>query len=456
MMSRDWNRRARSDVRYYVALGRKSQSWQDFFRSGEDLVRGLEKELDRISSTTAPGERRALEIGCGPGRLMLPLSRHFREIHGVDVSDGMIRLARQNLSAVAHAHVHVADGTSLEQFSDESFDFAYSYAVFQHIPSREVVLNYLKETRRVLRNGGVARMQFNGLEASSGKYDTWTGVRFEAGEIAAFAREQDLQLLALEGVNTQYMWATFVKRPSGWFESLEKRAGGTSRLAIRWITSAESSSTAVPASGRYAALALWAQGLPPDADLNSLQIEVGGRDARITFIGVLQRDGLQQVAALLPKGLASGLQPVRLVWANTKLGPESFLRVVPPGPEVPRVVSVTDAVCPGGRAISSNKLRVSLEDSHRPEELRATVNGKSVPRTSFLCTIPDIPRFEIDFRLPAGMTAGKKRLECWHGRRYLGAWEIIVDRERFWWWSRIQPGEIFQAIRRFLTTARLP
>src|SRR5580704_5372279 len=130
MMSRDWNRRARSDVRYYVALGRKSQSWQDFFRSGEDLVRGLEKELDRISSTTAPGERRALEIGCGPGRLMLPLSRHFHEIHGVDVSEGMIRLARQNLSGIAHAHVHTADGTSLEQFSDETFDFAYSYAVF--------------------------------------------------------------------------------------------------------------------------------------------------------------------------------------------------------------------------------------------------------------------------------------------------------------------------------------
>ena len=38
---------------------------------------------------------RALEIGCGPGRLMKPLSRNFGEIHGVDVSDEMVRLARE-------------------------------------------------------------------------------------------------------------------------------------------------------------------------------------------------------------------------------------------------------------------------------------------------------------------------------------------------------------------------
>src|ERR1035437_1806765 len=90
-MSGDWNRRAKSDARYYVALGRKSQSWQDFFRGGEELVRSLEKELGRISTTTAQGERSALEIGCGPGRLMLPLSAHFREIHGVIVSERMGR-----------------------------------------------------------------------------------------------------------------------------------------------------------------------------------------------------------------------------------------------------------------------------------------------------------------------------------------------------------------------------
>jgi SAM-dependent methyltransferase len=443
IMSGDWNRRARSDARYYVALGRKSQSWQDFLNGAEDLVRGLEKELGRISTTTPESERRALEIGCGLGRLMLPLSAHFHEIHGVDVSERMVQLAGRNLAGVAHAHVHATSGTNLERFQDDSFDFAYSYAVFQHIPSREVVLRYLEETRRILRDGGVARMQFNGLEEVSGKYDTWSGVRFKAAEIATFAREHDLQLLALEGAGTQYMWGTFVKRQSG--------KGGTSTPAIRRITSAESSSPAVPARGRYAAFALWVEGLPADADLNTLRIEVGGLDSRITCIGIPHRDGLQQVTAHLPPGLEPGLQPVRLIWANSTLASESFLRLVPPGPEVPRIVSITDAVCVGGgRTISSNRLRISLEESHRPDDLRVTIDGRSLRRRAFLCTVPDIPRFEIDFKLPAGTTAGQKRVECRQGRRYLGAWEIIVDRERLWWWSRIQAGEFRQSFRRFL------
>ena len=110
-MSGDWNRRAKSDALYYVALGRKSQSWEDFFRGAEDLVRGLEKELGRISTATPVGERRALEIGCGPGRLMLPLSAHFHEIHGVDVSERMVRLAERNLAGVPNAHAHATSGT---------------------------------------------------------------------------------------------------------------------------------------------------------------------------------------------------------------------------------------------------------------------------------------------------------------------------------------------------------
>ena len=93
----------------------------------------------------------------------------------------MVRLAERNLSGVAHAHVHASDGIDLALFASEYFDFVYSYAVFQHIPSRHVVLNYLQETRRVLKPGGIARLQFNGLAGGSAKYDTWSGVRFAPG-----------------------------------------------------------------------------------------------------------------------------------------------------------------------------------------------------------------------------------------------------------------------------------
>ena len=238
-MRSDWNQRAREDPHYYVAFGGRDQDEESFLATAADVLRLLEGELRRLPplanarGSETPGSPipsrdlplpsrdrqeavpkygRALEIGCGPGRLMKPLSRHFSEIHGVDVSDEMIRLARERLRDIPHAHAHATNGASLAQFADGSFDFVYSYAVFQHIPSRAVVLEYMNEISRVLKPGGIFRGQFNGLP-HSGAPDTWSGVTFSGEDIRAFTRENGLQLLALEDVQTQYMWTTWRRRP---------------------------------------------------------------------------------------------------------------------------------------------------------------------------------------------------------------------------------------------------
>ena len=92
-MREDWNARAREDAGYYVAFGRRDQDDAGFFATATEVINGLEAELRRVPLAQRGGWR-ALEIGCGPGRLMRPMSRHFVEIHGVDVSDEMIALAR--------------------------------------------------------------------------------------------------------------------------------------------------------------------------------------------------------------------------------------------------------------------------------------------------------------------------------------------------------------------------
>src|SRR6266542_6703817 len=184
-MQAEWNERARHDANYYVAFGRRDQDDAEFFASAGNVLKAFESELRRLPA----GAWRALEIGCGPGRLMRPLSRNFSEIHGVDVSDQMIRLAEERLRDTPNAHPHHSSGCDLSMFPDEKFDFVYSYAVFQHIPSREVVFKYLREARRVLKTGGILRCQVNGLPPHSKHYDTWSGVRIAADEIAQFARD---------------------------------------------------------------------------------------------------------------------------------------------------------------------------------------------------------------------------------------------------------------------------
>src|ERR1700742_2218784 len=93
-MRADWNARAREDAGYYVAFGRKDQSPEEFFATAAEVVKGLRWELRRLPADRGP--LTALEIGCGPGRLLRPMSSNFLEIHGVDVSDEMVDLARAN------------------------------------------------------------------------------------------------------------------------------------------------------------------------------------------------------------------------------------------------------------------------------------------------------------------------------------------------------------------------
>ena len=161
-MRADWNKRAVEDAYYYVAFGRRGQDDREFFDSAADVIHALESELKRLP----PGDRRsrrALEIGCGPGRLMRPMSWNFGEIHGVDVSDEMIRLAAKKLKGTPNAFPRATDGTDLSCYADEFFDFVYSFAVFQHIPSAEIVFSYVVEAWRVLKPHVILRCQINSL-----------------------------------------------------------------------------------------------------------------------------------------------------------------------------------------------------------------------------------------------------------------------------------------------------
>lgn len=422
-MRQDWNQRAREDAHYYVAFGRRGQDDQEFFATAAEVVRSLELELKRLPRQANRRAWRALEIGCGPGRLMRPMSRHFGEIHGVDVSDEMIRLAREKLRGIPHAHAHHNTGSDLAAFADESFELVYSYAVFQHIPSREVVFSYLAEARRVLKSGGLVRCQVNGLPETAARYDTWQGVRIPAAEVAAFAREHDFQLLALEGAGTQYLWTTWRKRAEGWARGLEAlRPAAEAR--IRRITNAHSSEPAAPARGRFAAISLWVEALPEDCDLNHLEVRIGGRAGAATYIGPPEMDGLQQVNALLPAGIGTGMQPVELRWLGAALAPPGVLRVIAPPPAVPRVVALSDGIdLLSGTRIRTGSVKVALEEAARPQEFQATIDGLAVADIDIFCTDPLVPRHEINFRLPEGVAPGRRRLEMRLGaRRFAPAW----------------------------------
>jgi len=413
-MRADWNDRAGEDAYYYVAFGRRDQDDEEFFATGNEMAAALALELKRLRACDA-----ALEIGCGPGRLMRPMSRHFTEIHGVDVSDEMIKLARQRLAGTPNAHPHHTSGSDLSLFPDASFDFVYSYAVFQHIPSRDVVFNYLREARRVLKPGGVLRCQLNGLPPHARQYDTWSGVRITPQEITTFARDNDLQLLALEQIWTQYMWITCRKRGA------ETAPAGPAR--IRNISNALTGEAVAPAAGPMAAVSLWVEGLPGECSLNDTGITADGLPCRLTYIGEPEADGVAQVNAFLPEGLRTGLVPVVLAWRGQPLCPPAWVRIMPAGPAVPRITTVTDGVnLLSGNRIVTGSVKVTMIEVTHPDQFRATVDGADAVEVDSFCADPIGQRYEFNFRLPESIRSGPHEVRIALGHRVLAPLPIEV------------------------------
>jgi SAM-dependent methyltransferase len=402
-MRSDWNERAGEDAYYYVAFGRREQDDEEFFATANDLVQGLELDLKRLRARDA-----ALEIGCGPGRLMRPLSRHFREIHGVDVSDEMIRLAKERLKNTPNAFPHHGTGSDLALFPDEKFDFVYSYAVFQHIPSKDVVFHYLLEARRVLKTGGILRCQLNGLPPHAKQYDTWSGVRITPEEIAAFARDNDFQLLVLEQIHTQYMWITCRKRPAGWSKG----------PSVRNISNALTGEAVAPSSGPLAALSIWIDRLPEECDLHTMTVLADGAPCRVIYIGAPEADGVSQVNVALPEGVRTGLVPVEVRWRGVPICEIAWSRVMPAGPSVPRVTTITDGVnLLLDHRTNTGSIKVTMVEVLRPEDFHAQVDGRDVREIDAFCADPLTGRYEFNFRLPDSIAPGPHRLEVTHGKR---------------------------------------
>ncbi len=418
-MRADWNERAREDAHYYVAFGGRDQDEAGFLATASDVVRDIEAQLKRLPAQANRRTWRALEIGCGPGRLIKPLSRHFGEIHGVDVSDEMIRLARERLKDIPHAHFHATNGASLGQFADESFEFVYSYAVFQHIPSRDVVLEYMREIRRVLKPGGIFHGQFNGL-AHANDTNTWSGVVFSAADIRTFTRDNGLQLLNLDGENTQYMWTT-------WALTSPLARDQEAPTRVRRITNTDTGEPLIPQRGRHTALSIWVEHLPAGCDLNRLEVLADGEPGVPIYVGPADSKGLQQVNAWLPDGVRTGLIPVQLLADGHPLCPPAMARVIPSGPPVPRIVSITDAVnLVQANTSTSGHLKVQIEEVSAPESISASVDGQPVLKLEFLRIDPRPPRHELNLELPPGLSAGAHTLQIRVGPRRLLSANIVV------------------------------
>ncbi len=212
-MQRDWDDRARQNALHFIATGQREWVDEEFFGSGEKAVADqILTDMPNICQGRNPQSMRVLEIGCGAGRVTRALARIFHEVHAVDVSGEMVKLARASLGSCPNAHVYQNNGRDLSVLPPLAFDFAFSALVFQHIPSHRIVESYIRETGRVLRPGALFKFQVQGDTASKPfANDTWLGAPFTEERALNLARKYGFEARYREGAGTQDFWLWFFK-----------------------------------------------------------------------------------------------------------------------------------------------------------------------------------------------------------------------------------------------------
>jgi SAM-dependent methyltransferase len=126
-----------------------------FFETGRQYVA---ETLAAIESAVGSDFecRRALDYGCGVGRLTLPLAERCEHVYGVDVSPSMLREAERNANRMKLQNVEWVAADRLDELSG-CYDLVQSFLVFQHIPVREGERIFAKLVCG-LRPGGVGAL----------------------------------------------------------------------------------------------------------------------------------------------------------------------------------------------------------------------------------------------------------------------------------------------------------
>jgi SAM-dependent methyltransferase len=138
--------------------GKENNRWNldQFLETGEAEISAMFLRLEQLG--LSPPLHRALDFGCGVGRLSQALAGRFDHVDGVDISASMLEMAQRLNRFEQRCSYHHNAQSDLALFADSSFTFIYSNITLQHMPP-SLALGYISEFMRILRNDCLAVFQ---------------------------------------------------------------------------------------------------------------------------------------------------------------------------------------------------------------------------------------------------------------------------------------------------------
>tara|TARA_Y100000816_G_C26036970_1_gene542978 strand:+ start:347 stop:1102 length:756 start_codon:yes stop_codon:yes gene_type:complete len=108
---------------------------------------------------------KALDFGCGIGRMIKRFEENFDRVDGVDISENNLLLAKEYCKTMkTKPKLYKTDGMHFSDIKDNTYDFIYSTIAMEHIAPFSVRFKIFEEIYRTLKRSGSISIQMNYVE----------------------------------------------------------------------------------------------------------------------------------------------------------------------------------------------------------------------------------------------------------------------------------------------------
>jgi len=204
-----WDTLAKENDRYYVRSVEHEQSDEEYELSGRKHVADYILSDSLLYSLLSPlSTKSVLEIGCGSGRITKTLATTFGQVAALDISRTMLEKAREFVDKKNVIYLE-SNGQDVPLFP-ETVDFAFSYIVYQHFPTKDAIEHSFAQVHKALKSQGLFKVQIRGMANPNPKHWAW-GPHFSEKEAESLASNVGFEILRATGAGTQYYWLLLQK-----------------------------------------------------------------------------------------------------------------------------------------------------------------------------------------------------------------------------------------------------
>jgi SAM-dependent methyltransferase len=192
-----------SDEEYYVSEV-SGQGYDEYLEVRHNWIKTFTRRLNQIAKYQKPGK--ALDIGCGPGFFLEAAQAKGYDVHGLDPSDYIVKVARKKFGdRIRHGVIETAN------YPADEFDLVVAFDTFEHVYHP---LEWITAARRVLKTGGLLAITTPDPTSLLAKISGKKWVSFKLPEHVFYWSPDTIRRVLAEG------WEVLEIRPAGQYASL--------------------------------------------------------------------------------------------------------------------------------------------------------------------------------------------------------------------------------------------